>query len=163
MPQPLTLVTRHPGAPPWIHGGSVKGDKSDGGQGAVSGGRTALHGAHLRTLEALFRDPTAHNLEWMDVIALFDKIGTVHRKANDRFALDLAGEHYLLHKVHTKDLSSSEVIDLRHFLQRAGWSPEAPSEAAAGRDLEPATLMVVVDHHGAKIYRIEPGSGEASP
>jgi hypothetical protein len=140
----------------------MKSDESESGQGAVSGGRTALRGAHLRTLEALFRHPTAHNLEWMDVIALFENIGAVHRKANEKFALDLAGEHYLIHKPHTKDLTSSEVVDLRHFLQRAGWSPEAPSPAAARRDSEPTTLMVVVDHHGAKIYRIEPGSGDAS-
>jgi hypothetical protein len=144
-------------------GVSVKSDESEIGQRAVPGGGAALHGAQLRTLEALFRHPTAHNLEWMDVIALFDKIGTVHRKANAKFSLELAGEHYLLQKAHTKDLTSSEVIDLRHFLQRAGWSAEAPSHVAAGRNLEPATLVVVVDHHGAKIYGVEPGSGEASP
>jgi hypothetical protein len=141
----------------------VKSDESEIGQRVVPGGRAALHGAQLRTLEALFRHPTAHNLEWMDVIALFDKIGNVHRKANAKFTLELAGEHYLLEKAHTKDLTSSEVVDLRHFLQRAGWSAEAPSQAAARRNFEPATLIVVVDHHGAKIYRIEPGSGEASP
>ena len=140
----------------------MKSDESEIGQGAAPGGRAALHGAQLRTLEALFRHPTAHNLEWMDVIALFDRIGTVHRKANAKFTLELAGEHYLLHKAHTKDLTSSEVVDLRHFLQGAGWSAEAPSQAATRRNLEPVTLIVVVDHHGAKIYRIEPDSGEAS-
>lgn len=138
-------------------------DENEGGQGAVSPGRTALHGAHLRTLEALFRHPTAHNLEWMDVIALFDNIGTVRRKANDKFALELAGEHYLLHKAHTKDLTSSEVVDLRQLLQRAGWSSEGPSRAVAAREQEPPTLMVVVDHHGAKIYRIHTGPDGASP
>jgi hypothetical protein len=122
-----------------------------------------LHGGHLRTLEALFRHPTAHNLEWMDVIALFENIGSVHRKANEKFAFELAGEHFLIHKPHTKDLTSSEVVDLRHFLQRAGWSSEAPSQAAARPDLESGILMVVVDHHGARIYRIEPRSGDASP
>jgi hypothetical protein len=136
----------------------VGSDESGSGQKSASRGRAALHGAHLRTLEALFRHPTAHNLEWVDVIALFEEIGTVHRKANDKFALDLAGEHFVLHKAHTKDLTSSEVVDLRHFLQRAGWSPEATSQAAARPELGPTTLMVVVDHHGAKIYRIEPGS-----
>jgi hypothetical protein len=141
---------------------SVKSDESESRQRAISRGRTALHGAHLRTHEALFRHPTAHNLEWMDVIALFEKIGTVHRTANNKFALDLAGEHCLIHKADTKDLTSSEVVDLRHFLQRAGWSPEEPFQAEARPDLGPATLMVVVDHHGAKIYRIEPGSGGAS-
>jgi hypothetical protein len=141
----------------------MQGDESESGRGAVVGGRIALHGAHLRTLEALFRHPTAHNLEWMDVVALFEKIGTVHQKSNAKFALELAGQHYLLHKAHTKDLTSSEVIDVRHFLQRAGWSPDAPSQAVAGSASEPITLVVVVDHHGAKIFRIEPGSDDASP
>ena len=141
----------------------MKSDESESGRGAVSRGGAALHGAHLRTLEALFRHPTARNLEWMDVVALFETIGAVHRKADEKFSFDLAGEHYLAHKPHTKDLTSSEVVDLRHFLQRAGWSPQALSQAAARRDAQPDTLMVVVDHHGAKIYRIEPGSGDAAP
>src|SRR5580704_9088280 len=57
---------------------SMKSGEGEDGERTVVGGRTALHGAHLRTLDALFRHPTAHNLEWMDVIALFEKIGTVH-------------------------------------------------------------------------------------
>jgi hypothetical protein len=124
--------------------------------------RTAIHGAHLRTLEALFRHPTAHNLEWMDVVALIEKIGSAHQEANDKFAFDVGGEHYRMRKPHTKDLTSSEVVDLRHFLQRAGWSPDAPSQAAARPEPPAPTLMVVVDHHGAKIYRIDPASGDAS-
>jgi hypothetical protein len=140
----------------------VKSDESESGQTAAAG-RGALHGAHLRTLEALFRHPTAHNLEWMDVVALFEKIGAVHRKANAKFSVELGGEHYLIHKPHTKDLTSSEVADLRQLLQRAGWSAQGPSKAVAGHAPEPPTLMVVVDHHGAKIYRIETGPGGASP
>jgi hypothetical protein len=141
---------------------SVKSDESQGGPGAVSRGRGALHGAHLRTLEALFRHPTAHNIEWMDVISLFEHIGAVQRKANERYNLDLAGEHYLIHKTHGKELTGSDVVDLRHFLQRAGWSPEVPSPAVAPRDLESVSLMVVVDHHGARIYRVQRASGDAS-
>jgi hypothetical protein len=67
-----------------------------------------------------------------------------------------------MRKPHTKDLTSSEVVDLRHFLQRAGWSPEVPSQAAARPEPAAPSLMVVVDHHGAKIYRIDTGSGDAS-
>ena len=67
-----------------------------------------------------------------------------------------------MHKPHTKDLTSSEVVDLRHFLQRAGWSPDAPSQAAARPEPAAPTLMVVVDHHGARIYRIDTASGDAS-
>src|ERR1700727_1870457 len=95
-------------------------DKAQSPQSA----RAALHGAHLKTLEALFRHPTAHNLEWMDVLALFEKIGTVHRRPNDQFAFDIGAEHHQMRKPHGKDLSSSEVVDLRHLLERAGWSPD---------------------------------------
>jgi hypothetical protein len=141
----------------------VKSDESESGPEAVTPGRPGLRAAHRRTLEALFRHPTAHNLEWMDVLTLFESIGAVHRKADEKFALHLAGEHYLVHKPHTKDLTSSEVVDLRHLLQRAGWSAAGPSQTAARPDLEPATLVVTVDHHGAKIYRIAPGSGDSAP
>ncbi len=141
----------------------MKGDQSESGQTAATGGHGGLHGAHLRTLEALFRHPTAHNLEWMDVVALFEKIGAVHRKANAKFTVELGEEHYLIHKPHTKELTSSEVVDLRQLLQRAGWSSEGPSRAVAAPEQEPPTLMVVVDHHGAKIYRIDTGPEGASP
>jgi len=98
----------------------------------------------------------------MDVLALVEKIGAVHKKGDNKFTFDVGGERLLMHKPHTKDLTSSEVADLRHFLQRAGWSDENPSQAAASPELAAPTLMVVVDHHGAKIYRIDAASGDAS-
>lgn len=122
--------------------------------------RTTLHGAHLRTLEAIFRHPTAHNLEWMDVLSLMERISAVRRDGDNKWAFTIGAEHYQMHKPHTKDLTSSEVVDLRHFLQRAGCSPGQPSEAAADSKPASPSLMIVVDHHGAKIYRIEEGSGE---
>jgi len=132
------------------------------GQKAASEERVALHGAHLRTLEALFRHPAAHNLEWMDVVALIEKIGAVHQKADNKFAFDVGREHHLMHKPHAKDLTSSEVVDLRHFLQRAGWSPESPSQPAPRPQPAALSLMVVVDHHGARIYRVDVASADAA-
>jgi hypothetical protein len=140
----------------------MKTHEIENGQRAASEGRVALHGAHRRTLEALFRHPAAHNLEWMDVVALIEKIGAVHQKADNRFAFDVGAEHHLMHKPHAKDLTSSEVVDLRHFLQRAGWSPESPSQAAARPEPAALSLMVVVDHHGARIYRIDVAAADAS-
>jgi hypothetical protein len=134
----------------------------ENGNEARSQGRATIHGAHLRTLEALFRHPPAHNLEWMDVVALIEKLGTVREKGNNRFTFEVGGEHHLMHKPHTKELTSSEVVDLRHFLQRAGWSPEGSSGAAILRDPALPSLMVVVDHHGAKIYRIDTASSDPS-
>ena len=116
--------------------------------------RQALHGAHLRTLQALFRHPTAHNLEWQDVLSLIRRIGAVHVKGNNKLACEVGGQHLVMPEPHAKDLAASEVVELRHFLERAGWSPDARVPATAA---EPAAaiLMVVVDHHGAKIYRID--------
>src|SRR5579872_7381307 len=130
--------------------------------GAVPQGVSAIHGAHLRTLEALFRHPAAHNLEWMDVVSLIEKIGTVHKSGGNHFSFDVGRERILVHKPHTKDLNSSEVVELRHFLQRAGWSPEMPSQAPAHPEPAAPTLVVAVDHHGARIYRIDTVSGNAS-
>jgi hypothetical protein len=140
----------------------MQSNEGDGGQGRVSQGPTAIHGAHLRTLEALFRHPTAHNLEWMDVVSLIEKIGVVQRKGNDKFTFEVSGEHYSMHKPHTKDLTGTEVVDVRHFLQRSGWTAKGQPQARAVSEPLPLTLMVVVDHHGAKIFRIDPVSGDTS-
>ena len=70
------------------------------------------------------------------------------------------GKHHRMHKPHTKDLTSSEVIDLRHFLQGAGHVARAVIAGCAQPDPAAPTLMIVIDHHGAKIYRVDSGSDE---
>jgi hypothetical protein len=113
----------------------MRADQIDSGQSARSQRCTAIHGAHLRTLEALFRHPPAHNLEWMDVMALIAKIGALRQKTNGELSFEVSGEHYLMRRPHTKHLTSSEVADLRRFLLRAGWSPATPPRAL-GRGTE---------------------------
>lgn len=129
--------------------------ENGGGQKAAHGAHTALHRAQQKTLEAVFRHPADHNLEWMDVLALMEKIGGVHRRTDDKFAFDLAGQRYVMHKPHGKELSSSEVADLRHFLQSAGWSGAGPAAAAAPQQAAGLSLLVAMDHHGARIFRLD--------
>ena len=116
---------------------------------------TKLHGAHLRTLEAAFRHPPAHNLEWMDVVALIEKIGGVYRMGGNSFRFDVAGERLLMREPHAKELTTSDVIDLRHFLERAGWSSAGRSHAGAAAGTPAPMLVVAIDHHGARIYRVD--------
>jgi hypothetical protein len=136
--------------------------QNPGQQGPPSRDHAAVTGSRRRTLEAIFRHPSAHNLGWADVIALIGKIGEVDEKANSEFAFKVAGEQLQMRKPHTKDLAGSEVIALRHFLVQAGWSLEAPPEATQQSAEAAPILMVVVDHHEAKIYHVEVSADAAA-
>ena len=114
---------------------------------------SALSRSDKRTLAALFRHPLAHNLPWSDVLALFGKVGAVEQKANDDFAFQAGGEAYVMRKPHGKELTGQEVIDLRHFATRAGLARH--HEAAVPVAGAVNNLVVVMDHHEAKIYQID--------
>jgi hypothetical protein len=140
----------------------MESDEGSSAEASSAEGYAKIHGAPLKVLESVFRHPTAHNLEWMNVVRLMEKIGTVQVEGNDRFAFAVGTERHVMHKPHGKDLGSSDVADLRRFLSRAGWALGAPPAAVAHSVDEPPTLVVAVDHHGAKIYRIDPSGGNAS-
>jgi hypothetical protein len=129
---------------------------------AVAQTQLSLTGSHRRTLEAIFRHPTAHNLEWSDIVGLIGAIGEAHEQSNDKFVLEVAGKRHLMHKPHTKDVTSDEVIDLRHFLMQTGSLPEHPAEAVTHPDPVAPDLLIVVDHHGTKIFHVDVMSDEAA-
>lgn len=116
--------------------------------------RAHVSGGNQRTLEALFRHPSAHNLEWNDVVALIDKIGDVNRRTNNEFEFSVGGEVHFMRKPHTKDIEGTDVIKLRKFLAHVGWTSEQCPVPAPTADDSMSNLMVVIDHHEAKIYDI---------
>ncbi len=121
-----------------------------------------LAGRHHRTLEAIFHHPAAHNLEWTDVAALIGAIGELHEKANNEFVFDVAGQRHLMHKPHTKDLTNSEVLEVRHFLTQAKFTPGLPSQPATHPVPAAPSLLIVVDHHGTRIFHVDVSSGDVS-
>ncbi len=107
---------------------------------------STLTGSHLRTYEAIFQHPLAHNLGWHDVHTLLRYIGEVVDEPNGNLKVTRHGEILVLHPVRTKEVSTSEeVLALRHFLQRA--------EKAAANVQATGDWLVVIDHHEARIYR----------
>ncbi len=129
---------------------------------------TALSKSSRGTIEALYRHPLSHNVEWSDVVALFDKLGTVDRKPHNEIAFGIGGEHHRVHRPHGKDLSGTEVMAFRHMLTRAGWAPHnsEPVAAAGASDnpaavtLEAPDLLVVMDQHEARLYHLDVRSAD---
>jgi hypothetical protein len=108
---------------------------------------TSLTGTHLRTYNAIFHHPAAHNLAWHDVHALFRHLGTVEEQPNGNLKVTRHGQTLVLHPPRTKEVADTdELIALRHFLEKSAASPSAPA-------LAPGAWLLVIDHHRARIFR----------
>ena len=118
--------------------------------------------ANRRTLDAIWRHPVAHNLEWSDVVSLFETLGAVEQKANAEFEFRVGTERHLMRKPHTKDLTAAEVVDVRKFLARAEQSAEPEKRDGVTSVAAARSLMVVMDHHGAKLYDVDVMAADAS-
>jgi hypothetical protein len=121
---------------------------------APSRAATPPTASRRRTLEKLFRHPAAQNIDWDDALALFEAIGDVEHKNNDKWFFQIGSEHQVMHQPHGKDLTGDEVIELRKFLQRAGWSAQGEMFRPVASRVDRPSLLVAVDHHQARIYRI---------
>ncbi len=123
------------------------------------GDRTTLPKAALATLDALFRHPIAHNLEWSDVVALLTRLGTVRQASHNEMTCEIGGAHHQIRKPHGKDLSADEVMMFRHLLTRSGWSPlahDAAGSVSGGASAATgADLLVVITHHEARLYHLD--------
>lgn len=121
-----------------------------------------LTGSNRRTLEAIFRHPLAHNLEWSDVVALIGKIGDVEHKPNNEFVFTVDGEHHLMRQPHEKDIGATELMLVRQFLTKAGWSSANTAHAVAQPNPAATDVLVVIDHHEAKLYALDLSSQDTS-
>ena len=117
----------------------------------------ALNASERLTLDAIYTDPLPP-MSWHKVLRLFEVLGTVETRAADTFAFRIGSEHHLLRKPHDEDLSSAEIVELRHLLTRAGLVPTMPAShpdpAPRVRRPEPG-MLIAIDHHGAKVFHID--------
>jgi hypothetical protein len=108
-----------------------------------------MSGHHRHTYEALFRHPTAHNLEWHDVRSLLAALADLTEKHDGSVQVARNGQVLTLHVPKHKDAPVELVLDVRRFLERSG-AAAPPAPVAPGTH-----LLVVIDHHEAKVYRAE--------
>ena len=133
--------------------------------GPPAGDPATLSTAGRRTLQALFRHPIAHNLEWKDVVALFKMLGAVEQQTHDAVVFRIGGAEHRVHKPHSKDITVHELLGFRSILTQAGCSPDAqarqhPLAAEPATVPSPPDLMVTVAHHEARVYRLDMQSAE---
>jgi hypothetical protein len=127
---------------------------------AAANSNSQVTGADRRTLDAIFRHPLSHGLSWREVVLLISAIGNAEERHNGEFMLSVGEERMPMRRPRNKDLSASEVMELRHFLIRAGWSPDAAGTVK--RDMAPSQsapkaprLIIIVDHTGARVFGID--------
>jgi len=113
-------------------------------------------GADRRTLDAIFQHPLAHGLSWREVVLLINAIGSAEERHNGEFMLSVGAERMPMRRPHNKDLTAPEVMELRHFLVRAGWSPDAKPKSAEDSAPQSPRFVIVIDHAGAKVCQIDP-------
>lgn len=129
---------------------------------APARGRPFLTEEEHLTLDAMFTHPLPY-IGWNKALALFSALGTVEPMADDEFAFRIGGEHHLLRKPHDEDLSAPEIVGLRHLIERAGLKPILPASHPdpAPRELPSIPgLLVVMDHHGAKVFEIDASAAD---
>ena len=119
--------------------------------------RAALSSANRRTLDAFYRHPIAHNLDRMDVLALFTKLGTVQHGENGAVSYSIGDQHHRVAKTRGHSLMTDEVMGLRHLLTDAGWGPGTPvTEATATADTGPTgDILVVVEEGAARLFHLD--------
>jgi hypothetical protein len=107
-----------------------------------------LNGRHQHTYETIFRHPTAHNLEWHDVRSLLAALADLAEGHDGALEATRAGQRLVLHAPKHKDIAAVEdVLAIRRFLENTADAAIVPATPGG------LSLLVVIDHHEAKIYR----------
>jgi hypothetical protein len=108
-----------------------------------------LTGAHLRAYDKIFQHPVTHNLDWHEVSFLLDQLGHISNESNGHLKMSRNGHSHFFPGVKTSGImSTEEVLELRHFLERS----DTPAPEAEAKE---AHWVVVIDHHEARIFRSE--------
>ena len=126
----------------------------------AAGAGQHMAAADRSTLDAIFHHPVPHNLSWMDTLRLLMHLGSAEEKADGKYSLTIKDKHIIFRKPHNKHLEAGEVSELRHYLASAGISPRHPHGDAPVAAAERIDVVVLIDHHGAKIYRVDLASNQ---
>jgi hypothetical protein len=110
-----------------------------------------LSGPHQKTYQRVFQHPMPHNLQWRELSSMLGALPDADavEDSEGNLTVERHGQTLRLHRPRGKDLADEkELAQIRHFLDHS--RALAPASVASG-----AHLLVVIDHHEAKIYSTE--------
>lgn len=115
---------------------------------------------HAHTLHQIFVHPTSRTLEWHDVVELMKRLGTVEEEPNGHLRVTVNGISLVLHRPPEKEISDpQEILDIRHFLERAGEGKGGATTAEKTDASAPVRMLVAISQKEALVFRhLEKGS-----
>lgn len=109
----------------------------------------SLTGTQLLTYQRIFQHPVSHILSWHEIFRMFRHLGRVEEEHNGGVKLTRNGQSLLMHPHRPKDVAEEEeIMAVRHFLEMT--EPIAPSANSEGLH-----ILLVIDHHEARLFRSE--------
>jgi hypothetical protein len=83
-----------------------------------------MNNRHHRTLEAIFAHPISANIDFKDVESMLSDLGAeIDNRSKARIGVTLNGHTAAFHHAH-HSLPKDEVVQIRHFLEKCGVSPD---------------------------------------
>jgi hypothetical protein len=112
---------------------------------------------HLESVyQNLVNGKLPHNLSWNEAVELVEHLGgDVQPHGGDEFAFRVGSQRAFFKRPSTDDLGVEEVSRLRKFLKKP-----APG-SQVGELAQPGRMIVVIDHHAARVYQDLGGSRPA--
>jgi hypothetical protein len=93
-------------------------------------------------------------MHWSDIVELIGHLGQVQPHGGDEFAFVVGTRSEIFKRPKTPEVGVEEMSRLRKFLKEAG------TESLADKSIQPHRVIVVIDHHAARIFH---DLGEARP
>ncbi len=115
-----------------------------------------LHHKLALAHQSLIHGKLPRNLDWSDALELVSHFGQVQPHGGDEFAFVVGTRREFFKRPHSHSLGVDDVSRLRKLLQEAG--PETAPETALDGLVQPLRMVVVIDHHAARIYQDRNGS-----
>ena len=108
---------------------------------------------HELLLGSLLTGSLPRSLRWNDAVELIGKLGNIEPHGGAEFAFVVGSQRAFFKRPSTHIFEVSEVSRLRTLLREAGLS------ATPTKPVQPVRVVVVIDHHLARVYGDLDGSG----